>query len=337
MKRCFQLALLGEGNVAPNPLVGAVIVHNGQIIGEGYHKQYGFAHAEVNAVDSVKDKSLLATSTLYVNLEPCCHWGKTPPCAEMIVKNKIPKVVIANRDTNPKVSGGGIKILQDNAIEVVSGVLEQQGKDLNRRFFTFHQRKRPYIILKWAETADGFIDTDRKQGDKPAWITNDILRVWVHKQRVREDAILVGFNTIINDNPQLNVRYYCGKNPVRMTVIKDEMPPTSLHFFDNSQPTVFFNNWKNEVADNTAYIKIDFAANVIDQILSVLYERQITSLIVEGGKRTLETFIEGNLWDEAAVLVGDKKFQRGLQSPKLNKKFTITSFGNNIIRHYRNQ
>ena len=337
MKRCFQLALLGEGNVAPNPLVGCVIVHDGRIIGEGYHKRYGFAHAEVNAIDSVKDKSLLATSTLYVNLEPCCHWGRTPPCAELIVKHKISKVVIANTDINPKVSGGGIKILQDNAIEVVSGILEEQGRLLNSRFFTFHQHKRPYIILKWAETADGFVDVSRKQGDKPRWITNDILKVWVHKRRAAEDAIMVGFNTIINDNPRLDVRHYCGKNPVRVTIMKGDLPHIPLHFFDNSQPTIVFNDKQNATQNNTTFIKIDFTQKVIEQVLSALCQRQITSLIVEGGKQTLEAFIEGGFWDEATVLVGNKNFQRGLQAPVLKNKFTVTPFADNFMKHYLNQ
>jgi diaminohydroxyphosphoribosylaminopyrimidine deaminase/5-amino-6-(5-phosphoribosylamino)uracil reductase len=304
--------------VSPNPLVGTVIVHNGRVIGEGWHKRYGEAHAETMVIDSVKDKSLLSTSTLYVNLEPCCHWGHTPPCAEMIVKYNIPKVVIANRDSNPKVCGGGIKILEDNGIEVICGVLENEGRYLNRRFFIFQEQKRPYIILKWAETADGFMDSGRKQGESPVWISNDILRIYVHKQRKENDAILVGFNTILNDNPRLNIRYYFGKNPERLTIaridsINKEMQK-NYNFFDNSQPTTIYTQ------------------QPLNDIIASLYEHKISSLIVEGGKRTLEMFIEQNLWDEAHVIVSEKYFGRGLKAPVLNGYSTERVYGNNVVR-----
>ncbi|MDR1846670.1 MAG: bifunctional diaminohydroxyphosphoribosylaminopyrimidine deaminase/5-amino-6-(5-phosphoribosylamino)uracil reductase RibD [Bacteroidales bacterium] len=320
MRRCFHLALLGSGNVSPNPLVGAVIVHNGRIIGEGYHKKYGDKHAEVMAVEAVKDKSLLAASTLYVNLEPCCHWGHTPPCAEMIIKHKIPKVIIANRDTNPKVSGGGVKILKENGIEVICGILEREGRYLNRRFFTFHEKHRPYVILKWAETIDGFMDTDRQAGIDPVWISNDVSKVYVHKQRAENDAIFVGFNTILRDNPHLNVRFYFGQNPVRLTFARRDSinAETKLthHFFDNSQPTVIF------------------PQQPLNDLLTSLYDRKINSLIVEGGRHTLEMFIEQNLWDEAFVIVGNKVFERGLKAPVLNRDFHHIYLNDNTIKHY---
>ncbi|MDR1725624.1 MAG: bifunctional diaminohydroxyphosphoribosylaminopyrimidine deaminase/5-amino-6-(5-phosphoribosylamino)uracil reductase RibD [Bacteroidales bacterium] len=321
MWRCFQLAQLGAGKVSPNPLVGSVIVHNERIIGEGYHIQYGCPHAEVNAIDSVKDKSLLPFSTLYVNLEPCCHWGKTPPCAERIVKEGIKKVVIANSDSNPKVCGGGIKILKDNNIKVTTGVLEDEGRFLNRRFFTYQEKKRPYIIFKWAETIDGFMDTDHKSTKQ--WITNDILRVWTHKQRAENDAVLVGFNTILNDNPQLNVRYYFGKNPKRITVVRKNSLNKNIcskfNFFDKSQPTAIYET------------------SSIEEVINSLYEDKITSIIVEGGRKTLDKFIELNLWDEATVLTGNKIFNSGLKAPVLNGKYTEQHFGDNHIRFYFNK
>jgi diaminohydroxyphosphoribosylaminopyrimidine deaminase/5-amino-6-(5-phosphoribosylamino)uracil reductase len=194
MRRCFDLALLGRGNVSPNPKVGAVIVYQDQIIGEGYHKKYGQSHAEVNAIASVENKNLLKESTIYVNLEPCCHWGKTPPCTNLIIENKIKRCVICNKDINPKVFGGGMKLLQDNGVEVISGVLEEEGLYLNRRFFTNQSQKRPYVILKFAQTLDGFISPEGKGG----WISNDTMKVWVHKQRTEEDAIMVGYNTVLS-------------------------------------------------------------------------------------------------------------------------------------------
>jgi diaminohydroxyphosphoribosylaminopyrimidine deaminase/5-amino-6-(5-phosphoribosylamino)uracil reductase len=336
MKRCFELAALASGNVSPNPLVGALVVHNGKVISEGYHKQYGCPHAEVNAIDSVEDKSLLKHSTLYVNLEPCCHYGKTPPCTKLIIESQIPKVVIANKDINIKVGGKGIKALQDGGIEVVSGVLEEQGLLLNRRFFCFHQKQRPYIILKWAQTKDGFMDEDRVKSNKSQWITNDILRVWVHKQRTEEGAILVGAKTIINDNPQLNVRYFAGRNPLRITIDNDLTLAKHYNIFDNSQSTLIFNSIKNDQCGKTKYIKLSDSDQIIKQILSYLYLLGINSLIVEGGKKTLNRFIEQNLWDEATVLVGDKSFHQGLLAPVLPKAYSSSKFGSDEIHFYYN-
>ncbi|MFA6200501.1 MAG: bifunctional diaminohydroxyphosphoribosylaminopyrimidine deaminase/5-amino-6-(5-phosphoribosylamino)uracil reductase RibD [Bacteroidales bacterium] len=317
MLRCLQLAKLGEGSVSPNPMVGAVVFYDNKIIGEGYHKVYGQSHAEPNAINSVEDKNLLKDSTLYVSLEPCCHWGKTPPCADLIVRSGIRKVVICNNDPNPKVDGGGIKILKDAGIEVISGVLEKEGRELNKRFFSRHEKKRPYIILKWAETLDGFMDIERRQGNKEDyWITNDALRVWAHHQRSIEDCVLVGKRTVLNDNPKLNVRYYFGKNPIRMTIDRVLSIPNDRFLYDGSQQTIIFNDIKEDVSGNISYIRLDFEKDILEQVIHYIYNIGKSSLVVEGGRFTLEEFIKSNLWDEANVLVGNKNFERGLRSPK---------------------
>ena len=341
MQRCLHLASLGGGYVSPNPMVGAVVVYEDKIIGEGYHKVYGLSHAEPNAINSVDDKSLLEKSTLYVSLEPCCHWGKTPPCANLIVKSGIRKVVICNSDPNPKVSGGGVKILKDAGIEVLIGVLEKEGRELNKRFFSRHEKNRPYIILKWAQTLDGFMDIERRNESRESyWITNDALKVWVHRQRAIEDCILVGKNTIINDNPNLNVRYFSGRNPIRMTIDKDLTIPNGRFFFDNSQRTVVFNSQKDFQGGETTYVKLDFEKNVLEQIIHYIYsDIKTSSLIVEGGKFTLESFIKENLWDEANVLIGNKYFYKGLTSPKELIKSKISEeiyFGSDWIEQYHN-
>ncbi|MDD2488965.1 MAG: bifunctional diaminohydroxyphosphoribosylaminopyrimidine deaminase/5-amino-6-(5-phosphoribosylamino)uracil reductase RibD [Bacteroidales bacterium] len=341
MSRCLQLASLGGGYVSPNPMVGAVVVYNNRVIGEGYHKVYGLSHAEPNAINSVKDKTLLKNATLYVSLEPCCHWGKTPPCADFIVQSGIRKVVICNYDPNPKVAGGGIKILKDAGIEVICGVLEKEGRELNKRFFSRHEKNRPYIILKWAQTLDGFMDIERRDKDKKDyWITNDALRVWVHRQRSIEDCILVGKNTIINDNPNLNVRYFSGRNPIRMTIDKDLTIPTDRFLFDNTQKTIIFNSKKDFVQGEITYVKLDFEKSVLEQIIHYIYNGiKASSLIVEGGKFTLESFIEENLWDEANVLVGNKIFNNGLISPKSlikSKPVLKISYGEDWIENYTN-
>lgn len=341
MHRCLKLASLGGGYVSPNPMVGALVVYDNKIIGEGYHKVYGLSHAEPNAINAVEDKSLLKNSTLYVNLEPCCHWGKTPPCADFIVQNGIRKVVICNSDPNPKVAGGGIKILKDAGIEIVSGVLEKQGRELNKRFFSRHEKNRPYIILKWAQTLDGFMDIERRNESRESyWITNDALKAWVHSQRAIEDCILVGKNTIINDNPNLNVRYFSGRNPIRMTIDKDLTIPNNRFFFDNTQKTVIFNSKKDFIQGEITYVQLDFKQNVLEQIIHYIYSViKASSLIVEGGKFTLESFIKENLWDEANVLVGNKFFYNGLISPKSlinSKSVSKISYGEDWIEKYTN-
>lgn len=292
MQRCLQLAALGLGKTSPNPMVGAVIVHNGKIIGEGYHHQCGQAHAEVNAINSVKNMELLKESTLYVNLEPCSHFGKTPPCADAIIRYGIPKVVIGSIDYHDKVNGAGVRKLREAGVEVVENVCEADCEDLNKRFFTFHQKQRPYIILKWAQTRDGFMDIDRSSSETTTyWITNPALKVLVHKWRSEEDAILVGYNTMCNDHPQLTTREYPGKDPQRFvmqrgTDIISELPYTPL-------------------SDN--------AKEAIQQ----MYNLKIQSVIIEGGKKTLEKFLEIGLWDEARILVGNQCWGKGVKAPKM--------------------
>jgi diaminohydroxyphosphoribosylaminopyrimidine deaminase/5-amino-6-(5-phosphoribosylamino)uracil reductase len=333
MRRCFDLALLGRGNVSPNPRVGAVIVCEGEIIGEGYHQKYGEAHAEVNAIASVKDKSLLEKSTIYVNLEPCCHWGKTPPCANLIVESKIKRCVIANKDINPKVYGGGIKLLQDNGVEVTCGVLEKEGLFLNRRFFTNQSQKRPYVILKYAQTLDGFIAPEGKGG----WISNDMMKVWVHKQRAEEDAIMVGFNTVLSDNPQLNVRNYSGRNPKRVVLDKYLSLPQTKNIFDNSQQTFIFNYIKEAVEENNVFLKIDEQKPFVGQVLERLYEHKVCSLVVEGGERTLNKFLESGLWDEANVIIGQKTFGSGIKAPQISQGLhAMAEVGGDILKIYHN-
>jgi diaminohydroxyphosphoribosylaminopyrimidine deaminase/5-amino-6-(5-phosphoribosylamino)uracil reductase len=276
MKRCLELARFGLGNVAPNPMVGAVIVYNGFIIGEGYHQKYGGAHAEVNAINSVRDKSLLDKSTLYVNLEPCSHFGKTPPCADLIVERKIPKVVIGTMDTFEKVSGRGAAILEKNGIKVCRGCLEKESREINKRFFTFHEKKRPYVILKWAETADGFIDRVREPGQtEPSWITDEIARMLVHKWRTEEQSIMIGTHTAMMDNPRLNVRSWTGKNPVRIVLDRELKLSSVLHIFDQSQPTLVFTEKKAESGVNPEYIKVRFDDTLLTAIMNECYNRMI--------------------------------------------------------------
>lgn len=334
MRRCFDLALLGRGNVSPNPKVGAVIVYNDQIIGEGYHKKYGQSHAEVNAIASVEDKNLLKESTIYVNLEPCCHWGKTPPCANLIIESKIKRCVISNKDINPKVYGGGVKLLQDNGIEVISGVLEEEGLFLNRRFFTNQKENRPYVILKYAQTLDGFIAPEEKGG----WISNNAMKVWVHKQRTEEDAIMVGYNTVLLDNPQLNVRHYSGRNPKRVVYDKYLTLSKEKNVFDNSQETFILNYIKEGREENNVFLKLNENKPFVEQVLERLYEQKIYSIVVEGGEKTLNKFLEANLWDEANVIVGEKNFGKGVKAPVISQGLVLMeNIGGDILKIYHNQ
>jgi diaminohydroxyphosphoribosylaminopyrimidine deaminase/5-amino-6-(5-phosphoribosylamino)uracil reductase len=322
MNRCLEIARGGLGWVAPNPLVGAVIVHNGRIIGEGFHQQYGGPHAEVNAIQSAKNKEFLASSTLYVNLEPCSHHGKTPPCADLIIKHNIPEIVIANEDPNPLVRGKGIQKLKDHGCKIIMHVLEDEATQLNKRFITFHKKRRPYIILKWAQTLDGFIDIKRKENinPQPTWITGDALKMLVHKWRSEEMAIMVGTNTAIMDNPQLNIRYWHGQNPVRIVIDKSLRLSNSLHVFDGKQPTLVYTSRAAKNSFNLEYITIDFEKNLPLQILSSLYSKEIQSVIIEGGRELLQTFIEQDLWDEARILTGNIQFKEGISAPNCNGK-----------------
>lgn len=322
MKRCLDLAVKGLGQVAPNPMVGCVIVCDGEIIGEGYHEQYGQAHAEVNAVNSVKDKSLLKKSILYVNLEPCSHFGKTPPCTDLIIEHKIPFVVIGNIDTNSLVSGKGIEKLAKAGIDVKAGILEDDCKKLNKRFFTYHEKKRPYIILKWAQTADGFIDVKRNEEgtSKPIQISNSDSKKLLHLWRSQEQAIIIGTNTALLDNPQLTVREVKGKNPLRITVDKWLRIPKQFNLFDKSTPTLIFTSVSEPSQINLEFVQIDFEKAVIPQVLEELYKRNIQSLIIEGGENILNSFIDAGLWDSARVFISDKELGKGVTAPVMNQK-----------------
>ena len=348
MSRCLELALNGNGNVAPNPMVGAVIVHNNKIIGEGFHAHYGEAHAEVNAINSVKDKSLLKDSTIYISLEPCSHYGKTPPCTDRLVELGIPNVVIATVDPNPKVSGRGIEILRQQGCNVTLGVLEEEAKFLNRRFITYHTKKRPYVILKWAQTIDGFIDAVRKPTDPiaPIWITNEHARSLVHRWRSEEQAVLVGTNTVEKDNPHLNVRSWSGKTPFRVVVDRKLRLPKDSNVFDGSQPTlIFLGNNSSSLArkpefggiPNLEMITIDFVKGVEGQILKELGDRDIISVIIEGGAMLLNSFIQKGLWDEARVFVGNKFFGDGVKAPLFKGTYsTFDEIGDSKLFVYRN-
>ena len=312
--KCISLARKGALDVSPNPMVGCVIVNDGKIIGEGYHKEYGKNHAEVNAIHSVKDKSELKNSILYVNLEPCCHHGKTPPCTDLIIKYNIPKVVIGCIDTFSKVSGQGIKKLKDNSVEVIYGVLEKDCIELNKRFFCYHIKKRPYIILKWAKSKDNFIAPINQE--KPFWMTSEKSKKLVHSWRAAEDAILVGRKTVVADNPSLTVRMCEGKNPIRIIIDKELLLDKKSNVFDDQAETIVFNNIKSAIIDKTTYLKADFN-NLNEDILNQLYNRDILSLIIEGGTITINSFIEKNLYDEIRVFTTDKLLEKGINSPEL--------------------
>ncbi len=308
----------GLGSVAPNPMVGCVIVHNNEIIGEGYHEHYGGHHAEVNAINSVKNKDLLKDSTFYVSLEPCNHHGKTPPCSDLLVHHKVKRIVIGCVDSFEKVAGKGIEKLKAAGIEVIINILEKECLELNKRFFTFHEKKRPYIILKWAQTQDGFISREKDDIQNNNWITGEESKTLVHQWRSEEAAILIGYNTALIDNPQLNTRLVEGENPLRLIIDKNLSLPAHLHIFDNSTPTIIFNSIENKKVENTEWVKVAS----IQEIIDFLYHRNITSITIEGGAKTLQNFIDLNLWDEALVFVADKIFESGVKAPLIDRKIT---------------
>ena len=338
IRRCIELAKNGLGTTYPNPLVGSVIVYDNKIIGEGWHKKAGEPHAEVNAVNSVKDKSLLKKATISVSLESCCHFGKTPPCCDLIIKNKIPNVVIGTVDPNVKVAGNGIKKLMEAGIHVTVGILEEECNELNKRFFTFHEKKRPYIILKWAESQDGFIAPKEKSEKKPVWITNQYSRQLVHKWRTEEQAILVGTQTAIDDNPKLNARDWSGNNPIRIVLDQNNRIPKDNYIFDNQVKTILFSKSKRPIEkENCIFEYIDFEQNIANQIIQSLYQHQIQSIIIEGGRQTLQTFIDANLWDEARIFIGSVEFKDGTKAPNLAKnQFKKQSIGNDQLILSRN-
>lgn len=321
MQRCIDLAGLGAGGVSPNPMVGAVIVHQNNIIGEGYHQQYGLAHAEVNAINQVIEnfedaERLLKNSTAYISLEPCTHYGKTPPCADLIIKHRIPKVVVGCRDPFAQVDGKGIEKLKAAGIEVLTGVLEADCQWLNRRFFTRVQKQRPYIILKWAQTNDGFFAPEDKS---QLWITGEESRRLVHQWRSQEDAVLIGKNTASIDNPQLNTRYWPGKSPKRIVIDRKLELSDQLNVYDQSVETLIFNEVKTDIDKKVKYIALeDFDRFVPQYILFQLYLQDIQSVIIEGGAHTLNSFINEGLWDEARVFTGEVVLRHGIKAPCIN-------------------
>lgn len=324
IQRCLELAQNGLGSTYPNPMVGSVIVHRGKIIGEGWHQKAGEPHAEVNAINSVKNKSLLTKSTIYVSLEPCSHFGKTPPCSDLIIQHKIPTVIIGTVDPNDKVAGKGIEKLQKAGIKVKVGVLEKECRELNKRFFTFHTKKRPYIILKWAESADGFLSPLNKKEQKPVWITNVYARQLVHKWRTEEQAILVGTKTVLDDNPQLNARDWFGKNPIRIILDRSGKISEDYAVKKGSQKTIILTEQEILTKDeNCIYENLIFGEQLPEKISNLLYQYQIQSVIVEGGRQTLQSFIDDDLWDEARIFKGNIILHQGTKAPILKGEIVV--------------
>ena len=324
--RCIQLAKNGLCNAAPNPMVGAVIVHNDTIIGEGYHIRCGEAHAEVNAVRSVKDKSLLKESTIYVSLEPCSHHGKTPPCADLIINKGIPRVVVGCQDPFSLVAGRGIAKLREAGIEVKVGVLEEECRQLIRRFVTFNTLRRPFITLKWAESADGFIDLHRTEGH-PYIFSSPLSSMLVHKRRAEHSAILVGRRTALLDNPSLTTRNWFGKNPVRMVIDKDLTLPKHLALFDGSVRTLVFTQREDTSnRPNVEHIRLDFKIDILPQIMEVLYKEKLQSLMVEGGSILLQSFIDAGCWDEAYIEQSDAHLKDGVKAPSFSPEYDFLTF-----------
>ena len=333
IKRCIELAQKGIGRTYPNPMVGAVIVHNNKIIGEGYHKKAGEPHAEINAINSVKNINLLKESTIYISLEPCSHFGKTPPCALKLKEIGFKRVVIGTLDIHHQVNGEGIKILEKTGINVSTNVLEQECKNLNKRFFTFHEKKRPFIILKWAESQDGFLDYNFKATK----ISNDLATQWVHQLRAKEHAILIGKNTALHDNPYLTTRKIYGKNPIRILIdLYLDIPKNFNIYKDDDTPTFIFNTIKNEEKLNLKWIKIN-KENFLQNLLEKLYEHQIQSVIIEGGSFTLQQFIYANLWDEAFIIKAPIILKNGTKAPKFSASAKeIKTLRDNQIFYFQN-
>jgi diaminohydroxyphosphoribosylaminopyrimidine deaminase / 5-amino-6-(5-phosphoribosylamino)uracil reductase len=339
MHRCLQLASIGAGYVAPNPMVGAILVLGDKIISEGYHKKYGQSHAEPNAIHQVKNPDILKQCTLYVNLEPCSHYGKTPPCADLIVRSGIPKVVIGTLDPNPKVAGRGVQILRSAGIEVAVGILEAECRELNKRFFTFQEKKRPFVLLKWAQTADGFIDIFRTSVDvAPLKISNPITEQLTHKMRSENQAILVGTNTVLLDNPSLTVRNWHGKNPVRVALDRQGLIPENYNLLDDQHPTIIINGQKTKQAGKqTEFISAEFSNTDPSYILKILYERNIHSVLVEGGASLLNCFLNSGLWDEANIEISIQLSNTGVKAPVIDVPFVSCDvYENHKWVHHKN-
>lgn len=337
MQRALYLAQSGAGKVAPNPLVGAVLVHDGTIIGEGWHREYGQAHAEVNCIRSVRpqDQHKISESTIYVTLEPCAHFGKTPPCAALIIQHKIPEVVIACIDTFSEVAGKGIQQLRDAGIQVELGILEQEARWLNRRFFTFHEKKRPYVILKWAESSDGFIAPDN---GRKVMLSNALVQRYVHKMRHEEAAIMVGYHTALSDDPFLTDRFFGTRQPLRIVYDREDVLPDNLHLKTDGYKTIIYNQKRNAVNGSCRYIKLEQETNITAAILADMHQEGINSLIVEGGTKTLEAFIKNGLWDEAQVIKTPVEIHRGTFAPHLSpgKRREVIRLADNTIELFEN-
>lgn len=341
MSRCVQLAKNGLGTTYPNPLVGSVIVYKDTIIGEGWHYQAGMPHAEVNAISSVKDKKKLQKATIYVSLEPCSHFGKTPPCSDLIIASGIKKVVIGSTDPNPKVAGRGIKKLLQAGCDVVIGVLENECNELNKRFFTYHTKKRPYIILKWAETRDGFIapaPTERADKKEPVWITNPFSRQIAHKLRAEEQAILVGTQTVLDDNPSLTTRDWYGSNPVRIVLDRNLKIPKEASVLNKVAKTIVLTEKEVLNTDTIFYEYCSFSENMAEQICSIAYKHELQSIIIEGGAKTLQTFIDAHLWDEAFVFKGKRSFEKGVKAPLFSAALVSEEhIKEDLLQHFKNK
>lgn len=331
MQRCFDLAVCGSGLTAPNPVVGAVVVHDSEIIGEGCHERFGAPHAEVNAINSVIKKNLLPHSTLFVSLEPCCHYGKTPPCTDLIIKSGIKNIVVSNLDPNPLVKGKGINLLKKAGCNVISGMLEEQGAWLNRRFFTFHQKKRPYIILKWAQSSDGFFTKDKRSRH---WITGKQSQRLVHRWRSEEVAIMVGTNTVAIDNPQLTNRLWMnGNQPIRIILDRNLKVKPAMRVFDNASQTIVFAEKHAQDNANVRFISIDFNENILKSIMRKLFDLGILSVMVEGGALLLNEFIRQNQWDEARIFTGKPLFGNGIKAPSISGHISAEEqSGNDLLR-----
>jgi diaminohydroxyphosphoribosylaminopyrimidine deaminase/5-amino-6-(5-phosphoribosylamino)uracil reductase len=340
MRRCLEIAGNGSGLTAPNPMVGAVIVHNGQIIGEGYHTGFGKAHAEVEAVNQVKEKDLLKHSTLYVNLEPCNHIGKTPACSDLIINSGIPRVVIGQPDPNTQ-AGGGIARMREHGVEVITGVLEEESRWLNRRFNTFHEKRRPYLILKWAQSIDGFVDVVRTDpaSEQPAQISDEVCRRWVHKWRSEEQAIMVGAGTLRMDNPRLDVRVWSGNNPLRIVIAPSTglKPDPGVHLLDGSLPTVVYTYGESLKFPNLEFVTLSKDAPLMNQVFEDLYSRNIISVLIEGGPTLHQSLIDSGLWDEARVFSSQLWLGKGIPAAHLpHQPLSTQSAGNSQILLFTN-
>ena len=338
MRRCIQLAKNGLCGAPPNPMVGAVIVADGRIIGEGFHARCGEGHAEVNAIRSVRSPELLKRATIYVSLEPCAHYGKTPPCADLIIEKRIPRIVIGCQDPFSKVAGRGIEKLRQAGREVVVGVLEEECRQLIRRFLTFHIRKRPYITLKWAESADGFIDRERTDGQATQF-SSPLTQMLTHKRRAEHQAILVGTRTALLDNPSLNVRHWYGRSPVRVVIDRELSLPQDFHLFDGSQPTLVFSRTDGDAPQGVTVCPVGDAADMIPSILETLHRQGLQALLVEGGARLLQSFIDAGLWDEAFVEESPLRLGAGVESPVMphGQVYERQRFFGRDYRHYQNK